>query len=343
MAGRGQRIAHSTWYEASVLSLLLLPLSWIYGIVVGIRRRLYQRGILTVEQVDVPVVVVGNISVGGTGKTPVVVSLVAALAKRGIRAGVASRGYGGEQTESARLVRPDDDARIVGDEPLLIAKRTGCPVAVCVDRVAAARLLQAEGVDVVLTDDGMQHYRLGRDVEIAVVDGRRGLGNRRLLPAGPLRERPSRLCGVDHVLVNGGAGDTGLPACTHSKTTTLSLRPDALVSIDGKNTQAPDAFDGKDVLAVAAIGNPERFFATLESLGMRVTGRGLRDHEAIDAKTLNTEDGRPVVITEKDAVKFQPGSMQNVWYLAVSAELQDDWVDRLVATLDTKRTEADAG
>ena len=191
---------HRVWYEDASFGWLLLPLSGLYWLVIVIRKYLYDRGILSSDRAAVPVVVVGNITAGGTGKTPTVLWLAAELQKRGFAPGIVSRGYGGSHSGSSMRVAADSKASIVGDEPVLLARRSGCPVVIDPDRARAATMLIADGVDVVISDDGLQHYRLQRDYEICVVDGRRGLGNRRLLPAGPLREPAERLDDVEQAL-----------------------------------------------------------------------------------------------------------------------------------------------
>lgn len=320
MAGRGQRWVNGIWYGASPWSTALLPLSWLFRGVVALRRWLYRAGLKQTSRAGLPVVVIGNLTVGGTGKTPLTLWLVEALAERGIRAGVASRGYGGDPGPEPRLVARDSDPGIVGDEPLLIARRCGCPVVVHPDRVAAARALAAEGVELVVADDALQHYRLARDLEIAVVDGRRGFGNGRLLPAGPLREPVSRLDATDFVLINGD-GDRAPDGCRDVAATCFdfSLQPDALRRVATGDALPPESWRGREVHAFAAIGHPERFFATLRALGMNVIEHPLDDHATIADADLPVADGFPIIMTEKDAVKFRPRGEVDAWYLAVSA------------------------
>ncbi len=197
------RWLHRVWYDGAVTGWLLLPVSGAYWLVTSLRRFLYRVGLFKVWRSPVPVIVVGNITAGGTGKTPTVIWLARELGARGFSPGIVSRGYGGSGANSTLRVDSDSRASEVGDEPVLLARRSLCPVAVDVNRVRAAEALAQDGVDVIISDDGLQHYRLDRDYEICVIDGARGLGNRRLLPAGPLRESPARLNDVDRVLVNG--------------------------------------------------------------------------------------------------------------------------------------------
>jgi len=318
------------WYEPSIASLALLPLSWLFRTIVWTRRRLYRNGLLRSFRLDTPVVVVGNLTIGGTGKTPVTIALVDALLDRGMRPGVVSRGYRGTVGHSPLPVLPHSDPAVVGDEPVLIAERCRCPVAVHPDRVAAARLLEEQKVDVIVADDGLQHYRLERDLEIAVVDGTRGFGNGRLLPAGPLREPASRLRQVDQVLVNGAAGRP--PPAIPAATCHFELVPGPLTCLASGERRDLESFAGQRVRAVAAIGNPERFFALLRAQGLDVSPHALPDHAELGAADLDFGDGLPVMITEKDAVKCRHLSVAGVWYLPVDAVFEDrGWIDTVVA------------
>jgi tetraacyldisaccharide 4'-kinase len=319
----------SLWYGRHPARWLLWPLSLAYGSIVALRRALYRHGVWRVKALPVPVVVLGNISVGGTGKTPAVIWLATQLGSRGFAVGVVSRGYGGQSHDWPRAVGANSDPREVGDEPVMIARRTGCPVVVGPDRVAACRaLLAANPVDVLLADDGLQHYRLGRRVEIAVVDGERGLGNGLLLPAGPLREWPHRLAEVDAVLVNGGPGGGG--SGLHAR-----LRPRAMVRLDDGLERALDEFRGRRVHAVAGIGHPQRFFALLEAAGIEVVPHPLADHACMNLAEIPTGD--PILMTEKDAIKYTGASRQDVWYLIVDLCFDEgddrEFLERVLAKL----------
>src|ERR1700733_13176460 len=241
------------WYERAGPPWWLMPLSFLYGAVSGSRRFLYAKQLRRSTRLARPVIIVGNLTVGGTGKTPLVCWLVARLGELGFHPGVVSRGYGGS-ANTVRLIEPSDDPRVVGDEPLLLARRTQVPVAIGGNRPAAAQLLVAQGCDVIVSDDGLQHYALARDCEVVVLDGDRRFGNGWLLPSGPLREAPGRLGAADAIVVNGGA---------------------ALVQGGGQSVRA---FAGPSIHAVAGIGNPERFFNMLRSRGIEVIGRPLADH-----------------------------------------------------------------
>ncbi len=304
------------WYRPCPWRYLLAPLSLLFYLAVGARRLAYRRGWRRAERLPVPVVVVGNISVGGTGKTPLTIWLAGQLRQAGWRPGIVSRGYGGRRRDSAP-VRPDSNPHEVGDEPVLLAQRTGCPVWVGRQRAEAARQLLAfhPEVDVILADDGLQHYALARDVELAVIDGERGFGNGWLLPAGPLREPPARLRSVDAIVVNGGQILPDLPVPQFGMTLTGRRfwklgQPETVVDAD--------YFAGREVVALAGIGNPERFFRTLAELGIRATPRPLPDHHRYRAADL---PAGTVLMTEKDAVKCAALNPPDAWALRIDAEV----------------------
>jgi tetraacyldisaccharide 4'-kinase len=299
------------WYGGAAPPWWLVPLSLIYGAAAGSRRYLYARHWRRSVQISSPVIVIGNLSVGGTGKTPLVCWLVSRLTEMGMRPGVVTRGYGGS-SGSVRLIRAADDPDIVGDEPILLARRTGAPVAIGRDRPAASRLLVETGCNVVVSDDGLQHYALARDCEIVVIDGDRRFGNGWLLPAGPLREPPGRLAGADAVVVNGGRVmvDGAL---------SMRLEANCAVGVIGSSVKALDEFAGQSVHAVAGIGNPERFFNMLRSHGIEVVGHALADHARLRAADISFDDERPVLMTEKDAVKCAALAGPRHWYVPVTA------------------------
>jgi len=317
----------SLWWGGSPLAWSLAPLSWIFCAVAWVRRRLYRHGLLRSERLPVPVIVVGNITVGGTGKSPLVVWLVEWLRGEGYRPGVISRGYGGEGRYWPEVVGAGSDPRMVGEEPVLIARRTGCPLVAGPDRVAAARLLlERFDCDLIISDDGLQHYALGRAIEIAVVDGGRGLGNGLCLPAGPLRERPTRLAEVDLVVVNGEGWPAGLR---------MELAPEGWINLaDPTRTLPAEGFAGERAHAVAGIGNPRRFFATLEGLGVEANCHPFPDHHRFSAEEISPDDALPVLMTEKDAVKCTPFAAPRHWYLRVGAQLQPGFAQRLRTLLE---------
>lgn len=325
------------WYTQPGWLWLLWPISWLYLGVSTFRRRRSRPW-----QAPVPVVVVGNIAVGGTGKTPVVAALVAYLREQGYRPGIVSRGYGGQQREPA-AVGIDSDPAQVGDEPVLLAQLCRCPVWVGHERAAVVRaLLDAHACDVIIADDGLQHHALGRDIEIVVVDGQRGLGNGCLLPVGPLREPPGRLNDVDWVLVNGGDWDWPGSQRFH-------LQPREWVRLED-GTHLPLAAGPKGrVHAVAGIGNPHRFFQTLRDLGLQPRMHAFADHYVYRSADLHFDEALPIVTTAKDAVKLrrllaagvareertrQSEALPQLWYLAVQAVLPEPFLRSLVERLN---------
>lgn len=322
-----EKCLHAVWYKSRVAGYSLLPLAGVFCLLSLIRQqwlRLRSR-----VELSRPVIVVGNITVGGTGKTPLVIAIVEYLQAQGLKPGVVSRGYGGK----ANYPLPIDAATTAaqaGDESLLIARRCGCPVVVSPDRVQAARYLLANNdIDLIVSDDGLQHYSLPRQIEIAVVDGERGLGNGLCLPAGPLRERAGRLATVDFVVVNGGSGHS-FPGNQFAMSLSVQplrpLRPQQA----GQEPQP-----GSAVHAVAAIGNPARFFRTVEQQGFQVTPHAFADHHFFSEKDLLFSDGYPVLMTEKDAVKCMTfPRLTNHWYLPVTAVLPEGFWSALQARLE---------
>ncbi|EOC9242657.1 tetraacyldisaccharide 4'-kinase [Enterobacter cloacae] len=315
------------WSGESPLWLLLLPLSWLYGLVSGIIRLLYRLGLKRAWRAPVPVVVVGNLTAGGNGKTPVVIWLVEQLQKRGIRPGVVSRGYGGKAAHYPLLLTPDTTTAEAGDEPVLIYQRTGAPVAVTPVRSDAVQALLAEhDVQIIITDDGLQHYALARDKEIVVIDGVRRFGNGWWLPAGPMRERASRLKSVDAVIVNGGVAQPGeIP---------MQLQPGMAINLLTGERQAVSRLPA--LVAMAGIGHPPRFFATLEQCGARLEKRvPLADHQVLVAEQVDalTTSGQTLIMTEKDAVKCRAFAKENWWYLPVDAELSGEQPEHLLQEL----------
>jgi tetraacyldisaccharide 4'-kinase len=299
------------WYGSQGAGLLLLPFSWLFGAVVRLRHALYRAGLLRAIDVGCPVVVVGNVTAGGTGKTPLTLWLALQLRSAGRRPGIVMRGYGGTG-RIPRLVQADALASEVGDEALLLARRCGCPLAVGADRVAAARLLVAGGVDIVVADDGLQHLRLKREVEIVVIDGERRFGNRRLLPAGPLREPLRRLAEVDALVVNG-------EPVTEQEISMRLVATDA-VTVTGGARRALSHFAPGPVHALAAIGNPARFFSMLDSHGIRVIPHAFPDHHRFERGDIEFGDSLPVLMTEKDAVKCESFADQRHWFVPVDAD-----------------------
>ncbi len=323
----------ATWYGDGRRGRWLLPLAWLFAAAVACRRECWRRGWLASYRPRRTVIVVGNLTVGGTGKTPFVIWLAGQLVARGWRVGIVSRGYRGAGG-AARRVTGASRVADAGDEALLLARRLGVPVAVGQDRPAAVRLLEAD-CELIIADDGLQHYALQRDIEIAVVDGHRGLGNGRYLPAGPLREPVARLAEVDAVVVNGGGFEW--PGALG-----MTLEPRALVALADGQRLPPRAFSGRRVLGVAAIGHPAQYFQTLRELGMEPLERPLPDHAAISAAVLEAEPGMPVLMTEKDAVKYPAAAATDAWYLEVEARVTGD-VTGLMAHIEAAARRRDAG
>lgn len=301
------------WYDGAAGQAVLAPLSWVYGRIVAGRREAFVSGTRAAVSVGCPVVVVGNLSVGGTGKTPVVAWLATQLTMLGRKVGIASRGYGSAGS-STQQVDASKNWRTFGDEPVLLQRHTGVPVVVGADRVAAAQRLVELGADVIISDDGLQHLRLARDFELVVIDGARGLGNGRLLPAGPLRELPTRVHGVDAVVINGepraGLLDTlarlGAPAPLLMHLVPATIKPvcaaagGAGAALFGRRLQD---LRGLRAHAVAGIGNPGRFFQLLRSFGLQITPHGFADHHVFTARDLELPGAWPILMTEKDAVR----------------------------------------
>jgi tetraacyldisaccharide 4'-kinase len=323
MAGAAE-LLNGIWYGNSPLRYALWPVSAVYRALARLRREAYQRGWRAAVEVPVPIIVVGNVSVGGTGKTPFVIWLADQLKQRGRKVGIVTRGYRGKGKEWPAAVRPDSDPEEVGDEPVLLARRTRCPVVAGPDRVACVEsLLENERVDVVLSDDGLQHYRLARTFEIAVVDGARGMGNGLCIPAGPLREPPSRLQEVDAIVVNGaGWGHAGVFRAAAVVTKVYRLKDRAERTLE--------SFRGKPVHAVAGIGNPQRFFDLLLDADLDVEGHPLEDHAEITLDELTFDEPGDVLITEKDAVKCEHLKADGVWCVVVDFKFDADAAARLM-------------
>lgn len=322
----GRRPLTARWYDRrGRRPILLRPLGWLYRGVVALRRGLYRHRWLRSVRVSVPVIVVGNITVGGTGKTPLAVRLTRELQQAGWQPGIVSRGYGGSQSEATLLPAMPDPVRF-GDEPCLLRRETRAPVAVGRDRPVAAECLVAAGVDVIIADDGLQHYRLQRDIEICVLDGERRLGNGLLLPCGPLREPVSRLQQVAFRVVNGGEAEPG--------ETRMALHGDQARSLsDPPQQRALTDFCGRHVHAIAGIGNPERFFSSLREQGLTVTAHPFADHHRFARRDLDFGDELPVLMTAKDAVKCSDLGLSDAWYVPVEAALPAAFFDALHARL----------
>lgn len=317
-----QSFLDRVWYGGHWLSVALAPVGWCYAGMVWLRRVAYLGGLLPSRNLPVPVIVVGNLTVGGTGKTPLVIWLVEFLKSQGWRPAVVSRGYGGRMSRHPQQVRPDSSPEMVGDEPVLIAQRTRCPVAVSARRaLAAEEIIRHTDCNIIVCDDGLQHLALARDIEIAVVDGDRRFGNGRCLPAGPLRDLPGRMRDVDLIVANGKAARSEFLMEYHA----LPLRQ----LRDGGRTMDIAALRGREVHAVAGIGNPARYFSFLRAHEIHIIKHEFPDHYPFRPVDLDFGDDLPVVMTEKDAVKCREFAADDWWYLPVEARLPNALEHRL--------------
>jgi tetraacyldisaccharide 4'-kinase len=319
-----QNKVNDFWYTKHFVRFLLWPFSLIFQLIAYLRRGFYQ--VKTRQSFPVPIIVIGNLTIGGAGKTPLVIFLANYLQQQGYRPGIVSRGYGGKQNQIPRQVRSEDRPEEVGDEAVLIKRHCSCPVFIGRKRVKTVEaLLQESDCDLVICDDGLQHYALARDIEIVVIDGERRFGNGMSPPAGPLRERLRRLKTVD-LIVSNGFSEAGEYQ--------MNLVPHRLVNIKKADIQeAPDFFRGKHINAVAGIGNPERFFQTLKKLGYIARTFAFPDHFIFSAKDVVFDNPDPVVMTEKDAVKCVSFSTEAFWYLSVVAELEPAFIEKFMEKL----------
>lgn len=321
------------WYSDKPAPCWLLPFECIYR---RLSRRISDKAKQDSWQAHIPVIVVGNISVGGTGKTPLAITLVSLFKQWGYKPGIISRGYKSSAPEYPYMIHQGSSPAEAGDEPYLLYHRCQCPVVIDPDRTSAARLmLQETDCDLIISDDGLQHYKLDRDVEIVVVDGQRGLGNNHCLPAGPLREGGERLESVDYIISNGPIIkplETSNPKCFEMVLEPLQFQH----CTDISETRALKAFDDQTVHGVAGIGNPDRFFKTLKQhAGVDVVPHAMPDHHKYSIEDISFKDDLPVIMTEKDAVKIKEIAGDEHWYLEVSAVLPDNFVSQLREKLET--------
>ena len=321
-------IWNQIWYEKHPLSIVLIPLSWLFCGLVKIRQQAYQIGLFRRHAVPVPVIIVGNITVGGTGKTPLVIWLGKFLIKQGFNPGIVSRGYGGQNNQAVQLVSPQSDPFLVGDEPVLLVKHTGCPVVIAPKRINGVQyLLDNHACDIIISDDGLQHYALQRDIEIAVLNSKRRYGNKRCLPAGPLREPLSRLKKVDFIVENGTASE---------QVFSMQYEIGQLKQIVNHNvTKNLDELQHQKVHAIAGIGYPAKFFAQLLENGLQLICHEFPDHYRYKPVDIQFNDNLPVIMTEKDAVKCQHFASVQHWYLPITANLPDEFGHCLLKKLVT--------
>ena len=338
-----EQLITGAWTRNSRWLVLLLPFTWLFAGLSNLRRCYLQRRYQG-QPYTAPVVIVGNISVGGSGKTPLIIALVAALKQRGYSPGVVSRGYSGNAAQYPLSVTAATAVSESGDEPLLIATLADCPVVVDANRRAAVDyLLDHHQCNLVLSDDGLQHYALHRDIELVVVDGQRGLGNGRQLPSGPLREKPQRLEQADMVVINGQQADQSITVSGLQK---MSIRPTQFRHLQsGRRLAIEDWLESepgtnREVHAVAAIGNPQRFADTLSQIGLAPILHRFDDHQILSLDDLSFGDNLPVVVTAKDAIKLEQVAAvsENIWAVDIEAVIDSSFVDKLVLKLEALNT-----
>ncbi|MCW8826041.1 MAG: tetraacyldisaccharide 4'-kinase [Gammaproteobacteria bacterium] len=325
----------SVWQQRGVAAWMLYPLSLLFAAIAATRRLLFKLNILKSYPSAVPIIVVGNITVGGSGKTPTVIWLCSELKRLGKNPGIISRGYGGQAEIWPQDVTAESAPQMVGDEAVLLSTRTGCPMVVGPDRVAAAQMLHDKhGVDIIISDDGLQHYRMQRDIELVIIDGKRRFGNRFLMPAGPLREPVRRLKSVDFVINNGGEAISG-----QQQEIEMRLQPATLYNLkSGEQIEVADFIErfGNSVHAVAGIGNPVRMFNLLSELGFNVTEHPFTDHHPFQPVDLELLPELPIIMTEKDAVKCTQFATENHWALPIEAQLPEGFAEKIIQQLENK-------
>lgn len=317
------------WYTDQLIGLILMPLGFLFSDFVKFRKFLYRIGVLKKHSLPVPVIVIGNITVGGTGKTPLIIWLAELLKSEGFKPGIISRGYGGQAESWPQWVDANSTAKNVGDEALLIAKQTGCPMAVSPVRVDAARLLLKQAdCNVILSDDGLQHYALNRDIEIAVIDGERRFGNSYCLPAGPLREPIERLQSVDFIVVNGDK--------YQDNEFSMQITGNIAVNLVTDRQKVLQEFNVSSCHALAGIGNPDRFFKLLETAGLTCKTHSFPDHYKFQPSDISFPGSEPVLMTEKDAVKCLTFASDRHWYIPVKAVPETGFSEQLLERLREK-------
>ncbi len=315
------------------VTLLLLPLSCLFFLLSASRRLCYKVGVCKSVKIAVPVIVVGNITAGGAGKSPLVMGLALQLLAKGYKPGIVSRGYGGGKKMGPVVVESTSDPFLVGDEPLMLARFTQCPVVVCADRVKGAMLLvDSLQCNLIIADDGLQHYQLARDIEIIVVDSQRRFGNGFLLPAGPLRESQSKLLSANFVVLNGETEKIIDPRQITMYLEPCSLR--MLVSKTESKTSTLSSFRGRRVHAVAGIANPDRFFSMLRAEGLEIIEHAFADHQQYKAQHFTFNDDLPIIMTEKDAVKCEKLSLENAWSVELRIVFPKKFVPEIVTMLE---------
>ena len=332
------------WQRTSAWQILLRPVSWLFGLLVAVRCRAFRAGLLKSHVVGVPVIVVGNITVGGTGKTPLVLALAATLKERGLQCGIVTRGYqreaSGTDREAVQVMPGSETGALMSDEASLLANRSGVPVFACADRFKAVEqlLLKYPEINAILSDDGLQHYALQRDLEICVIDGARGLGNGSLLPAGPLREPPSRLDSVDAIVINGDLSGSAVPSLRALPAFRMVLANEVFINVKtGRRLQIDEAiiqFKNNRVHALAGTGHPQRFFSHLGGLGLPLAATQVfPDHHNYSASDMPGPDAAIILMTEKDAVKCGSFADERMWFMRVDAILPEEFFEFVMKKL----------
>jgi len=327
-----QKIARwlqDAWYKEMYISSALMPISMLYVDAMRFRSFLYRTGFKKKTKLAVPVIIVGNITVGGTGKTPLILWMARFLKQQGYKPGIISRGYGGSAEQWPQWVDSQSSPELVGDEPVLMANRSGCPIVVGPERAKAGQmLLDKTSCDIILSDDGLQHYALERDIEIAVIDGQRRFGNGYALPCGPLREPIERLQSVDLVVVNGEVEEENEFA--------MSMQGEVAVNLLTKEEKLLSDFNWLPSHALAGIGNPKRFFDLLEQKKISIEKHAFPDHHKFTAADIVFNDDKPVLMTEKDAVKCFDFASEQHWFVPVKAKLEQQFIDKLLTLIKEK-------
>ncbi len=321
-----ERWVNKFWYEDYYLASWLSPLAYLYIDIVRFRRFLYRQGFLKSRRFSVPVIIVGNITVGGTGKTPLVIWLAQQLQQAGFKPGIVTRGYGGNSDHYPLMVDKNTNTEYAGDEAVLIATKTTCPIAAASVRTdAIQRLLETKDCDIILADDGLQHYALQRDIEIIVIDGKRRFGNNFFLPCGPLREPQERVKEVDFVIINGGQPQDEEILMTLSADSAINL-----VTQESKKLSDPYF---KNCHALAAIGHPQRFFDLLATFGLNTTNHPFADHHPFKKRQINFKDQLPILMTEKDAIKCRKFASEQHWVVPVQPQLPNTFFNQLLTLI----------
>ncbi len=329
MKKKFSRWIQDAWYQEMYFSVFLVPLSLIYYDIVKLRAWLYRIGVFKQHIINVPVVVVGNLTVGGTGKTPLVLYLAQLLKEQGFKPAIISRGYGGQAQSWPQWVDHASDSELVGDEAVLMAKHADCPIVVGPDRVMNAKaLLNKTDSNVIISDDGLQHYALARDIEIVVVDGTRRFGNGYVLPAGPLRESLQRLNQVDFVVVNGNE--------SLEQEYLMQMLAEKAVNLANNTETKLSDFQNTPCQALAGIGNPQRFFDLLKNKGIDSENLAFPDHHQFSQDEITFNNQKPVLMTEKDAVKCLRFATDKHWFVPVTARLEEKFVSAFIQLFKEK-------